>query len=673
MSVEQTGTSRFDLRDLLGANGRLVEQLPGFTVRDEQLQMAGWVARAIAEKRSLIVEAGTGVGKTYAYLVPALLAGKRVIISTGTRSLQDQLFRRDLPTITDILGRPVRVALLKGRANYLCEHRLSSTMSQAEARGLTRELSTSLRKVKLWSMQTRKGDISELSALGESDPIWPWVTSTRDNCLGAECSAFDRCHVMAARREALAADIVVVNHHLLMADLLLKEHGFGDLLPGTDAVIVDEAHQLPEVASQAFGTSLSARQLRDLVRDVCQEQLSSKIAGLTEVQFELMQAVEVQTQLATETLIGMPETLDASLWPDLLLDALHEIQRLLKAFMSSIDQHAENQNELRNLRDRAEELAGRCELFAQGMQNDTQTVAAVRWSTISKAGFVLHHVPVEVAPLLSDFIRKQGGAWIFTSATLAISKDLQHFAQKIGMPEVDAQLLGSPFDFRQQALLYLPAKLDMPSSPNHTRQVVEAALPVINASGGRAFMLFTSYRALREAAERLRVLWGTAPPYPLLVQGEAPRDELLRQFREAGNAVLLGTGSFWEGVDVKGHALCVVVIDKLPFAVPDEPLLKARLAMIEQRGGNAFMEEQVPQAVVALKQGVGRLIRDRADFGVIMLCDRRLTTRSYGRIFLNSLPPMPRTSDPDVACAFLQRHLNVVTMSKETVDAGVES
>ena len=673
MSVEQTGTSRFDLRDLLGANGRLVEQLPGFTVRDEQLQMAGWVARAIAEKRSLIVEAGTGVGKTYAYLVPALLAGKRVIISTGTRSLQDQLFRRDLPTITGILGRPVRVALLKGRANYLCEHRLSSTMSQAEARGLTRELSTSLRKVKLWSMQTRKGDISELSALGESDPIWPWVTSTRDNCLGAECSAFDRCHVMAARREALAADIVVVNHHLLMADLLLKEHGFGDLLPGTDAVIVDEAHQLPEVASQAFGTSLSARQLRDLVRDVCQEQLSSKIAGLTEVQFELMQAVEVQTQLATQTLIGMPETLDASLWPDLLLDALHEIQRLLKAFMSSIDQHAENQNELRNLRDRAEELAGRCELFAQGMQNDTQTVAAVRWSTISKAGFVLHHVPVEVAPLLSDFIRKQGGAWIFTSATLAISKDLQHFAQKIGMPEVDAQLLGSPFDFRQQALLYLPAKLDMPSSPNHTRQVVEAALPVINASGGRAFMLFTSYRALREAAERLRVLWGTAPPYPLLVQGEAPRDELLRQFREAGNAVLLGTGSFWEGVDVKGHALCIVVIDKLPFAVPDEPLLKARLAMIEQRGGNAFMEEQVPQAVVALKQGVGRLIRDRADFGVIMLCDRRLTTRSYGRIFLNSLPPMPRTSDPDVACAFLQRHLNVVTMSKETVDAGVES
>ncbi len=673
MSVEQTGTSRFDLRDLLGANGRLVEQLPGFTVRDEQLQMAGWVARAIAEKRSLIVEAGTGVGKTYAYLVPALLAGKRVIISTGTRSLQDQLFRRDLPTITGILGRPVRVALLKGRANYLCEHRLSSTMSQAEARGLTRELSTSLRKVKLWSMQTRKGDISELSALGESDPIWPWVTSTRDNCLGAECSAFDRCHVMAARREALAADIVVVNHHLLMADLLLKEHGFGDLLPGTDAVIVDEAHQLPEVASQAFGTSLSARQLRDLVRDVCQEQLSSKIAGLTEVQFELMQAVEVQTQLATQTLIGMPETLDASLWPDLLLDALHEIQRLLKAFMSSIDQHAENQNELRNLRDRAEELAGRCELFAQGMQNDTQTVAAVRWSTISKAGFVLHHVPVEVAPLLSDFIRKQGGAWIFTSATLANSKDLQHFAQKIGMPEVDAQLLGSPFDFRQQALLYLPAKLDMPSSPNHTRQVVEAALPVINASGGRAFMLFTSYRALREAAERLRVLWGTAPPYPLLVQGEAPRDELLRQFREAGNAVLLGTGSFWEGVDVKGHALCVVVIDKLPFAVPDEPLLKARLAMIEQRGGNAFMEEQVPQAVVALKQGVGRLIRDRADFGVIMLCDRRLTTRSYGRIFLNSLPPMPRTSDPDVACAFLQRHLNVVTMSKETVDAGVES
>ncbi len=672
MALDSTANSRFDLRDLLGESGLLAEQLPGFTARDEQIQMAGWVARAIAEKRGLVVEAGTGVGKTFAYLVPALLAGKRVIISTGTRSLQDQLFYRDLPTITSILGRPRRVALLKGRANYLCEYRLSLVMGQAEARGLGRELSMSLRKVKLWSMQTRKGDVSELAALHEGDPIWPWVTSTRDNCLGAECSAFDRCHVMAARREALAADIVVVNHHLLMADLLLKERGFGDLLPGTDAVIVDEAHQLPEVATQAFGSTLSARQLRDLARDVSQGFASAKINGLGNLHVELMQELEAQTQLGTQALSGLPETLDANRWPDLLFDVLNEVQRLLRAF-GSVTECQQDQNELRNLHERAEELAARCGLFIEALGSDEQVTAAVHWSSFNKAGFVLHHAPVEVAPLLSAAIKKQGGAWIFTSATLAVGHDLQHYSRRIGMPEIEAQLLGSPFDYHRQALLFIPDKLDMPSSPNHTRQVLEVSLPIIAVSGGRAFLLFTSYRALREAAERLRVVWGVSPPYPLLVQGEAPRDELLKRFRELGNAVLLGTGSFWEGVDVKGNALCVVVIDKLPFAVPDDPLLKARLANIERRGGNAFMEEQVPQAVVALKQGVGRLIRDRKDFGVIVLCDRRLTTRSYGAVFLNSLPAMPRTTDPVKVSAFLRGHLHDDRLFAESSSGGVLS
>ncbi len=665
-------SARFDLDELFGPDGRLAEQLPGFTVREEQLQMAQQVATAIAGRSALIVEAGTGVGKTFAYLVPALLGGKRVIISTGTRSLQDQLFRRDLPMITALLGRPVRIALLKGRSNYLCSYRMEQAMAQGHARGFGRELAISLRKVNMWAMQTRKGDIGELAAVAESDPVWPWVTSTRDNCLGAECSFFDRCHMVAARREALAADIVVVNHHLLMADLVLKENGFGDLLPGADAVIVDEAHQLPDVATQAFGTTLSARQLRDLVRDITSEQTLAKIAGLSARQLELMQDLEEQAQLATQSLIGLADNLESAQWPDLLFDALQECRHLLQGFADSTATAAEDQAELRGLRDRALELATRCELFAEteaapqkapDEEEAAAPVASVRWSSINKSGFSLHHAPVDVAKPLGALIRKQGGGWIFTSATLAVGTDLSHFARRIGLNGAQTHQFGSPFDYPRQAMLYLPRELDMPSTPQHTRQVLEAALPLIHVAGGRTFLLFTSYRALREAAERLRNLWGAEAPYPLLVQGEAPRDLLLQRFREFGNAVLLGTGSFWEGVDVKGHALCIVVIDKLPFAVPDDPLIKARLAAIEKRGGNSFMEEQVPQAVVTLKQGVGRLIRDRDDFGVIMLCDRRLTTKSYGRLFLNSLPPMTRTESLNEVRRFLQAHLQAAQLA----------
>lgn len=662
-------SARQSLLDVLGTAGTLAEHIPGFTARAEQLHMAEWVLQALESRQHLIVEAGTGVGKTFAYLVPALLAGKRIIISTGSRSLQDQLFHRDLPMLTGVMGRPVRIALLKGRANYLCEHRLSLATTQASARGLGRELATSLRKVKSWSMQTRTGDVGELAAVAETDLIWPWVTSTRDNCLGSECSVLERCHVMAARRDALAADIVVVNHHLLMADLLLKERGFGDLLPGADAVIVDEAHQLPEVATQAFGTTLSARQLLELVRDVTRERMQSPLTGISDVMMQCMQGVEEQAQLGTQVLGAMADVQDATQWPDALLDALHECRQQLQRFAQFADLQSQPQSELASLRDRALEFVARCDLFATSAEEAESVVPVVRWSTFNKSGFSLHQAPVEVARPLSASIREQGGAWVFTSATLAVGQNLQHFVQRVGLQEARTGLLGSPFDYARQALLYLPAMRDMPSSPQHTQQVLEAALPIIDASGGRAFLLFTSYRALRAAAEWLRARWGLASPYPLLVQGEAPRDVLLKVFREHGNAVLLGTGSFWEGVDVKGDALCVVVIDKLPFAVPDEPLIKARLALIEQRGGNAFMEESVPQAVVTLKQGVGRLIRDQADFGVIMLCDQRLTTRSYGKVFLDSLPPMPRTRQGTEAIDFLRRHLHAI----DTVQPGVVS
>jgi len=347
------------------------------------------------------------------------------------------------------------------------------------------------------------------------------------------------------------------------------------------------------------------------------------------------------------------ELLDRTTWPDILIDSLHDGVQLLRLFNSNTASQSADQVELQALRERALEFVNRLQLFVE----EKTDLAAVRWASSSKHGFVLHHALVDVAAPLGSLIRNQCGAWIFTSATLSIGDDLSYFAQQLGLSQAKTALFGSPFDYQRQALLFLPDRIELPASAQHTRQVVETALPIIECSQGGVFMLFTSHRALREAAGLLRNHWNMSPPYPLLVQGEAPRDQLLKQFRDHGNAILLGTQSFWEGVDVKGRALCVVIIDKLPFAVPDEPLAKARQSAIEQRGGNPFMEEQIPQAVVTLKQGVGRLIRDGKDFGVIMICDRRLVTRSYGKLFLDSLPPMPRTSRLVEVQDFLRRHL----------------
>jgi len=639
-----------NLDDVFGEHGQLAASLPGFTLRIEQRRMAECVTDAITSPHNLIVEAGTGVGKTFAYLVPALLSGKRAIISTGTRSLQDQLYSRDLPMITKVLGRPARVALLKGRANYLCSFRLQQSYEQATTRGFSRELARSIQVVGAWATQTDRGDIAELHGLPEDDPVWPYVTSTRDNCVGSDCALIDRCLVIKARREAQAADIVVVNHHLLMADLLLKERGFGDLLPGAEVVIVDEAHQLPEVATQAFGINVSARQFRDWINDVMRSQKLIAAIGNTEI--KLIQQLEQHVQHASQSVQGRTELIDYANWPDVVVDSLHDCIDIFNDFITRTSS-AEEQTELKALRDRAQDFIKRLQLFV----DEKAGGGAVRWMNATKSGYVLHQALVNVAAPLGSLIQNQGGAWIFTSATLSIGDDLSYFARQIGLTEARAELFGSPFDYQQQSLLYLPEKMELPSSPQHTQQVIEAALPVIESSGGGVFLLFTSYRALREAARLLRLHWNSTSPYPMLVQGEQPRDQLLKEFRQHGNAVLLGTQSFWEGVDVKGRALCVVVIDKLPFAVPDEPLTRARQTAIEQRGGNPFMEEQVPQAVVLLKQGVGRLIRDSSDFGVIMICDRRLTTRSYGKLFLDSMPSMPRTSKLHEVQHFLRGHL----------------
>jgi ATP-dependent DNA helicase DinG len=639
-----------DIRELFEAEGPLAAAIPGFSTRDEQIRMAEAVAQALRTRGKLIVEAGTGTGKTFAYLVPALLSGKRVIVSTGTKTLQDQLYHRDLPAVARAIGRPVRIALLKGRANYLCLHRLEMAEQQAIARGLRREIAIALPKVRDWARVTRRGDIAEMTRLSDVDPVWPWVTSTRESCLGPECPKFERCHLVDARRDAQGADVVVVNHHLLLADLVLKEEGFGDLLPGADAIIIDEAHQLPEVATQFLGFTVSSRQLQMLSRDLAAELL----AGRSEVPASFAQTLDRQMVDVQDALHGTRDRVEHEMWSAALLESLERVHVTIDELAETLKKPASEHAGFASLRRRAVELSAR---IIELLRTGAVETAAVKWAQRTQYGFSLHYVPVDIASQLGALIEAHSSAWICTSATLAVGENFEHFSSRAGISDAKTLRLGSPFDYETQALLYLPKGLDSPSSSRHTRQVIEAALPVLEASGGRAFLLFTSHRALREAADVLLQSLGPELPFPVFVQGDAPRDVLLSKFRECGNGVLLGTSSFWEGVDVKGSALCVVVIDKLPFAVPDDPVLKARLAAIEARGGNPFFEEQIPEAVIALKQGVGRLMRDPRDFGVIMLCDERLRTRGYGRIFLDSLPAMPRTHDLNQVTQFLREKL----------------
>ena len=637
-----------DCEDILGTEGPLARSLPGFAPRAEQLEMARCVAQALAALEPLVIEAGTGTGKTFAYLVPVLLSGRHAIISTGTRTLQDQLYHRDLPAVSAAIGRPVRVALLKGRANYLCRHRLKLASAAPELPLPQSETARALGRVAAWSQRTTSGDISELTHLAENHPVWPGVTSTRENCLGADCPEFTDCHVVAARRAAQAADVVIVNHHLLLADLALKEGGFGDLLPGTEAIILDEAHQIPEIAAQFFGANLSARQLLSFVRDAHAELQAAHLGAST-----IDTCLRALEALSAEFRRELPRTEKRIEWSALsatAVERLADIEQQLEAAREALSVNGQGSSGLEHCARRAAELATRC---AELRTSDEES--GVRWVEVQPQGWALQFTPFEIASRLQQFITAQPCAWIFTSATLAVGADFSHFTRRVGVPDARTVHIDSPFDYERQALLYLPEVMSDPSAREHAGDVLQAAWPLLEAAGGRAFILFTSHRALGEGAAWIESRSRAKLPFPVLIQGEAPREQLLRQFRELGNAVLLGTGSFWEGVDVKGQALSLVVIDKLPFAPPDDPVLAARLESIRRHGGNPFYEYQLPQAVLALKQGVGRLIRDAGDAGVVMICDPRLMTRSYGRVFVDSLPPMPVTTSRREAIAMLER------------------
>lgn len=641
--TQASGEHDADVDELFAAAGTLAAGIPGFRPRQSQTDMARAVADAIATQGTLLAEAGTGTGKTFAYLAPALLWGGKVIVSTGTKNLQDQLYLRDIPVVRKALNVPVSVALLKGRANYVCHFHLDRTLQNG--RLTSREDVGYLREIARFIKTTGTGDKAELSRIPETAPVWSLVTSTRDNCLGAECAHYQDCFVMKARKEAQQADVVVVNHHLFFADVALKDTGVAELLPTANTVIFDEAHQLPETATLFFGDTLSTSQLMELCRDVLAEGLAHARDGAD--WGALVGTVEkaVRDLRLAFPVEGVKLAYQQIAESSPFFPALAHLKAMLAGLIEVLAGQAERAETIEQCRERAVDLARRLDAWAPAADPE-ERASRVLWLEAFSQSLQLHQTPLSIAPIFAKQREGTPRAWIFTSATLAVKNDFTHYSAQMGLQDAPAKTWPSPFDYGRQALLYVPTNLPEPNAIGYTDAVVDAALPVIEASGGRAFLLCTTLRAVRRAAERLREEFERRQhPWPLLVQGEIGRTELLDKFRAAGNAVLIGSQSFWEGVDVRGDALSVVIIDKLPFAPPDDPVLAARIADMEKRGLNGFMHHQLPEAIITLKQGAGRLIRDENDRGVLMICDPRLISKPYGRRIWQSLPPFSRTRE----------------------------
>ncbi|NUF48562.1 helicase C-terminal domain-containing protein [Gilliamella sp. ESL0250] len=628
--------------DDFAENGLLAKAINGFVAREPQRNMASKVSESIKKQRSLVVEAGTGTGKTFAYLVPALRSDKKVILSTGSKNLQEQLFSKDLPIIKKALNYTGKIALLKGRANYLCLERLYH--QYAAAGDLDKDLRVDLVRVKNWSIKTKDGDISKCTTVTEENLIWPILTSTNDNCLGSDCEHYSDCYVVKARKRALNADVVVVNHHLFLADVVVKDTGFGELIPKADVMIFDEAHQLPDLACHYFGEQLTSRQLFDLakeinlvyrteVKDMSQlQQCADKLQKCTQ---DLRIVINQQPPKGNLRFLFNQEAVKKEI--SYLVDALdfcHEVLLLTVGRSTTLDNCFERINQYNTLLKRLQE---------------TNVTGFSYWYESSHNYFVFALTPLSVADKFTELLTQRKGSWIFTSATLSVDNQLDYFTKRLGLINADSLILESPFDYINQTILCVPRYIPSPNEQGNAEKLANILLPVIEANNGRCFFLCTSYVMMNALAKQFREL----TKLPVLVQGETSKVKLLEQFIHTGNALLIATSSFWEGIDVRGDTLSCVIIDKLPFTSPDDPLIKARMEDCQMQGGDAFNDVQLPEAVITLKQGVGRLIRHHNDRGAVIICDNRLVMRPYGATFINSLPPSPRTRDINKVINFL--------------------
>ncbi|QJQ01821.1 ATP-dependent DNA helicase [Herbaspirillum rubrisubalbicans] len=678
VSVDSPGVHDAEIDRLFGAGGPLGGAVGSYRPRHAQTEMAKAIATAIANQGTLIAEAGTGTGKTFAYLVPALLWGGKTIVSTGTKTLQDQLYNRDIPTVRNALQAPVSVALLKGRSNYVCHFHLERTLQNG--RLTAREDVGYLREISRFVKSTSSGDKAELTKVPETASVWNLVTSTRDTCFGSECQYYQDCFVMKARKEAQQADVVVVNHHLFFADVALKDTGIAELLPSANTVIFDEAHQLPDTATLFFGETVSTSQILELCRDVLAEGLSHARDGA-----DWARLVAPVERAARDLRLAFPEesirlALSQIAPSAAFFPALDALKDSMDDMIAVLEKQAERAETIEQCRDRANELLRQLENWgtpeevakaqAEAASKPTATVGEpsegeggespqkpfyVLWVEAFQSSLQLHRTPLSIAPIFNKQREGTPRSWIFTSATLAVKKDFNHYAAQMGLWNAPAQSWPSPFNYGEQGILYVPQHLPQPNSFEYTDAVIDAALPTIEAAGGRCFFLCTTLRAVNRAAERLRTEFAArGHDFPLFVQGEAGRTELLDRFRAAGNGVLIGSQSFWEGVDVRGDALSLVIIDKLPFSPPDDPVLAARISEMEKQGLNGFVHHQLPAAIINLKQGAGRLIRDEGDRGVLMICDPRIITKNYGRRIWQSLPPFKRTRELEVVQAFFR-------------------
>lgn len=640
--------------DCLGAEGDFAKANPNFKPRAVQQQMAVAVNEAIQKQTNLVIEAGTGVGKTFAYLLPALLSEKQLVVSTGTKNLQDQLFKRDLPTILKILQLNPKVALLKGRNNYLCLYRLENTLSSG--RLPDPKAVKHLGIVNRWRDKTLTGDLGDLSVLPERSSVIPLVTSTAENCLSQDCPFIDECYLSAARERARKAKVLVVNHHLLLADLVLKEDGFGELLPDTDIFIIDEAHHLSKTAYHFYGNSLTSRQLSELCKEVELEYRTQ----VTDSRDLLLDSERLAKQVKEFRMV-LPDYDIKEEWR-----SNHNRQQALDELLVKINTLTEvvkvNSTRTKVLESCFERLLGFKHTLEEFCVESNKEIGRINWFETNRGGFRLNTTPLDVADLFQASRQRYAqSSWVMTSATLTVNEKFDHYIHELGWQGVVQKNLPSSFDYQQQSYLYVPRNLPSPSHRQHTNAVIDVCLPLLQTTAGRAFLLFTSHRALNIAAEKLREY----DAFNCLVQGEASKDELLQRFVEEDNSVLIATGSFWEGVDVSGHNLALVVIDKLPFAPPDDPVLNAKITRCRQQKGNPFYELQIPDAVLSLKQGVGRLIRSVSDKGVVCICDPRLVGKDYGGMFINSLPDMKRTRNQDTVTKFLSEYLSNIDQKEK--------